>query len=124
MTLSGIRVRDTEGSCNACGGAGATCRVQGGIYGIGTEWWRVCSRCAERAGNPGLCECCEKDADELRPAYQWEEWSGCDPAIYWLCLECIGKECESSDEERAEVAAYWGWLPSIERAWAPVDRAQ
>jgi hypothetical protein len=124
MTLSGLRVRGAEGSCNACGGAGATRRVQGVTCGVGTEWWRVCDPCAERASNPGLCEWCKKDADELRPTYQWEECSGFAPAIYWACLECAGREGEISDEERAELAAYWGGLPSIEQAWAPVDRAQ
>jgi hypothetical protein len=123
MTLPGLRVRDAEGSCNACG-AGASRRVQGVTYGIGTQWWRVCDWCAERADNPGICEWCKKDADELRPTYDWEECSGFDPAIYWLCLECAGKEGKSFDEAMAEVAAYWGGLPSIERAWALVDRAQ
>jgi len=115
MTLPGLRARGAEGSCNACGGAGATCRVQGVTYGVGTEWWRLCDRCAERASNPGLCEWCKKHADELRPTHDWEECSGFAPAIYWVCLECAGKEGESFDEARAELAAYWGRVPSIER---------
>jgi hypothetical protein len=60
------------------------------------------------AGNPGLCEWCKKDADELRPTYDWEECGGFDPAIYWVCLECAGKEGKSFDEAMAELAAYWG----------------
>jgi hypothetical protein len=114
MTLSVSRIHRAAGPCKACGAPG-TCHVQGVTYGFGTTWWRLCDRCAERASNPSPCERCKKDADELRPTYDWEECGGFDPAIYWLCLECAGKEGKSFDEAMAELAAYWGGLPSIER---------
>ncbi len=46
----------------------------------------------------GQCEWCNKDADELRPAHDWEELCGLAPRVYWVCRECLRKENESRDE--------------------------
>lgn len=114
MAGPGLRIEGATGRCKACG-ADASCHVQGETYSFGTEWWRLCDECAGKASEPGQCEWCGKDTNELRPVRDWEECCGFHDPVYWVCRECACKEAKSFDQATAELAAYWGEAPAIER---------
>jgi hypothetical protein len=105
MTEPGFRIEGAAGRCKDCG-AVATCHLQGETYSFGTEWWRLCDWCSEKAGRPGRCDWCKHDVDELRPSYRWEEHGGFGPPVYWICPECVRKERESFEAASEEWAAY------------------
>ena len=105
MTEPGFRIEGAAGRCKDCG-AVATCHVQGETYSFGTEWWRLCDDCARKASEPGCCERCGQDTDQLRPVRDWEECCGLHHRVDWVCAECGRRERESFDSATAGWAAY------------------
>jgi hypothetical protein len=100
MTEPGFRIEGAAGRCKDCG-ANATCWVPGETYSFGTEWWGLCDDCAGKASEPGQCERCGKDTDQLRPVRDWEEHGSFGPPVYWVCPECGRREHESFDSAMA-----------------------
>jgi hypothetical protein len=105
MTEAGLRIEGAAGRCQDCGAVG-TCYVQGETYSFGTEWWRLCDECADKASETGRCERCGKAGDDFRPVRDWEECCGFRDRVDWVCAECGGRERESFDAAMAGWAAY------------------